>query len=146
MQNVSLIVLSALAFAGSPLVAQVLAPSARDLPSEATIAVCTSQVAIRWSQMTPAEQAQQTREEMITTCAINTEIASYAKDQHSEFLAARKARADKIALQNAKYQSEMAAWEARVKQQKDHYAAAYAQWEADVAACKAGELSKCMPR
>lgn len=146
MQNVSLIVLTALAFTGSPLAAQVLAPSARDLPSEATIAACTSQVAIRWSQMTPAEQAHQTQEEMITTCAINTEIASYARDQHSEFLAARKARAAKIAAQNARYQSEKAAWEARVQQQKDDYAAAYAQWEADVAACKAGELSKCMPR
>ncbi len=40
--------------------------------------------------------------------------------------------------------SETAASEARAQQQEDDYAAAYTQWEADVAACKAGELGKCM--
>ena len=143
MKNLSLIALTTSFFAASPLAAQPVEPSANDVPSAATIAGCTQQIATRWTQMTPAEQKRQTQAAMITTCAINTDLATYAGEQNSDMIAARKARIDEIAAQNAKYIAERADWAAKVQQQKDDYAAVFAQWEADVAACEAGDMSKC---
>ena len=146
MQNPSFLALTALVFAGSPLAAQNLVPSARDVPSETAIASCTAKISVRWALMTPTQQRRQTQSAMITTCAINTDIASYAiaqgqaitdqQNQHTAALAARQ-----IAL--AKNQSD---WEAAVQQQKNEYAAVYVQWEADADACKAGDTSKCAPQ
>lgn len=134
--------------AATSVAAQPVEPGPQDSPSAATIATCTSQIEARWAGMSPAERADRTQQELIQTCAINLQIASYASAQNRQILADQQQakaamRAHEAAV--AEFKASKKAWQAEVQQQKDDYAARYAQWEADVAACKSGDRSKCAP-
>ncbi len=132
----------------APLAAQPALPHATDTPSTDTIAACTSEIAQRWASMERADQAKRTRQELIQTCAINMDVASYARAQNKMITSDHRQAATQIASQNAavaKYQADKADWQNEVQQQGDDYAAAYAQWEEDAADCKAGDTSKCAP-
>lgn len=140
--------ISGIAFA-SPVAAQVSEPGPQDSPSAATVAACNAQVADRWATMAPADRAKRSKQELIRTCTINLEIANYASAQN-RIIVADQQQAAAARLEHdaavAKYKASKSAWEAEVRKQKDDYAARHARWEADAAACLAGDRSKCAPR
>ncbi len=134
--------------AATPIAAQPVEPGPQDSPSAATIATCNGQVQSRWADMSPADRAHRTRQELVQTCAINMQIANYAKAQN-RMITADQQQAEAARLEHEaaveKFKTSQKAWETGVQLQKDDYATRYAQWEAGVAACRHGDRSKCAP-
>lgn len=94
--------------------------------------------------------AAQARAEVALTKKLNREQAAFAARQLTENAAAKKAfeeavaaRAATIARQQADYAAALAAHAAEVEQRAREHAAAMEKWRADVAACKAGDRSRC---
>tara|TARA_R110002124_G_scaffold184888_2_gene352320 strand:+ start:553 stop:816 length:264 start_codon:yes stop_codon:yes gene_type:complete len=85
---------------------------------------------------------------MVRTCAINMDIAAYARAQNEMINADQQRAAAAMAAHEAamaEFRASRNVWEKQVQQQKDDYSASYAQWEADVAACNGGDRSECAP-
>lgn len=98
--------------------------------------------------VTPA----QARAEVELTKRLNREQAEFAQRQLAANAAAKRAhalaeaeRAATIARQQQEHAAEIAAYEATREERERDHAEAMARWRADVAACKAGDISRCAP-
>ena len=96
--------------------------------------------------VTPAQEAAAVAERE----RLNKEQAQFAAEQLAENEAGRQAyqqelreREATIARQQAEAQAAQQAYEAEVARREAEHEAAMARWRADVAACQAGDVSRC---
>jgi hypothetical protein len=148
--------------AASPARPAAAAPTTRFTPPPSTAATAAAATAARPAPLPPAaasEAAQsvpvssvQEQAELAAREQLNREQAAFAARQLSENRAAQEAfdkatqeRAATIARQQAEYQAALAAQAAEAARRNAEHAAAMERWRADVAACKAGNTSRCAP-
>lgn len=84
-----------------------------------------------------------TPEERANTARLNAEQAASAKAEIEAYQAAVAAAEQQQAAAQAKYAEETAAYEAEKARLAAMSAEERMRWEADVAACKAGDKSRC---
>lgn len=90
-----------------------------------------------------------TAQEVANTRTLNQQQADAARAQQQANIASSQtyqARIDEFQAQTAAISSAHAAYEADLaanRQARADYDAAYARWQADVAACTAGDYSRC---
>lgn len=88
-------------------------------------------------------------QEVVNTRTLNQQQADAARAQQQANIASSQnyqARVDDFQAQSAAVASANAAYEAEMaanRQARADYEAAYARWQADVAACTAGDYSRC---
>jgi pyruvate/2-oxoglutarate dehydrogenase complex dihydrolipoamide acyltransferase (E2) component len=148
---------------GSPLIASSRSPGGRSTASAPTAP--TQSVALpsptaapappapedpnnSWARrnMDPAELAAQDEATARANAAIsanNAAVEARNRKAAADHAAAEAARAAKIRADQEAHDAEMAAYRARVAAVEAANARARAQWEADVAACKAGDRTRC---
>ncbi|MCW2362666.1 MULTISPECIES: hypothetical protein [Sphingobium] len=89
--------------------------------------------------------AQDTPQEQEERRVLHAEQAKLAAQQMSDFEAQKKAIADEQAAREQTYRDALAARDAEIAAEQAQAAEARAKWEADVAACLAGDKTKCAP-
>jgi hypothetical protein len=96
---------------------------------------------------------EQARAEVEETRRLNREQAAFAERQLAENAAAKRAyeeavaeRAANIARQQAEYEAALAAHRSEREQREREHARTMERWRADVAACEAGDWSRCARR
>lgn len=94
----------------------------------------------------PAEEAQvdrTTAEERANTARLNAEQAARARTDNIVYEQEVSAAAQQVAHDETEFVEETAVYEAEKARVAAEAAAQRLKWEADVAACKAGDLSRC---
>lgn len=86
-----------------------------------------------------------TAEERSNTARLNAEQAARARTDNITYEQEVSAAAQQVAHDEAEFVEETAAYEAEKARVAAMSAEARMKWEADVAACKAGDTSRCAP-
>jgi hypothetical protein len=93
----------------------------------------------------PAPEPKVSVEEAAATRSLNADQAAAAKREIERYEADKKRIADEQAAKEAAYRKALADREALIAENDRKAREAVRKWEADVAACKAGDRSKCAP-
>ncbi|WP_194955214.1 cell envelope integrity protein TolA [Sphingopyxis solisilvae] len=93
----------------------------------------------------PVPEPKVSAEELAATRSLNADQAATAKREIERYEADKKRIADEQAANEAAYRKALADREALIAENDRKAREAMRKWEADVAACKAGDRSKCAP-
>lgn len=88
----------------------------------------------------------QSAEEQAATSALNAQQAASAKREAADYEARKKAIADEQTAKEAAYRKALADREALIAENARKAQQAQADWQAAVAACRAGDTGKCGPQ
>ena len=118
--------------------------------SMAIVAAVTAPALAQEDPETPASPpplentyGQDTPEE--ANAAINAQQAEAARQQLDQNAASRRAYEEALVAREQKIREEQEAYEAEAAKRAREYEEAMAKWRADVAACEAGDLTRCAP-
>lgn len=102
---------------------------------------CAEIVEKRLSSFSAEERKGQTKEEMSKTCVENAKLQYFSVAQNQ---LNQDSREQTAAIQT-EYENALAMREASIKDAANEHEAKMEQWRQDVAACKAGNISRCAP-